>query len=117
MAAKQQNQVAAWKTLGEATALDRDAVQQACSWGMFQVMGFNFKECGYPTVDAFVDAMKQGESAQLSAFVNFCKNKKGMCDAMKNKEFVEIARLYNGKDFGDYDTRIQKAYKEYASAS
>jgi len=111
------NDAARWKTLDEAMALDKDAALKACSWGMFQVMGFNYKKCGYKTLDKFVDAMKQGESGQLSAFVNFCKNTTGMCDAMKNHDYAMIATLYNGSDYGDYDKKFQTAYEKYANAS
>jgi len=107
------NQDAAWATLAKAMALDANAAQQACSWGMFQVMGFNYQTCGYPTVDAFVAAMKAGEAGQLQAFVGFCKAQRGMVAAMVGKDFKKMASIYNGADFGDYDKRIERAYKKY----
>jgi len=107
------DQATAWKTLGDAMALDHDAALQSCSWGMFQVMGFNYSSCGYPSVDDFVTAMKAGERGQLDAFVGFCKSKPGMVAALKAKDFIKLATLYNGADFGDYDKRIEKAYKKY----
>lgn len=106
-------QTKAWETLTEALALDHDAALQACSWGMFQVMGFNYKDCGYDTPDAFVAAMKGGEKGQLLAFVGFCKKKAGMVAAMQAKDFVGMASRYNGDDYGDYDQRIAKAYKRH----
>src|SRR5579872_1403571 len=36
--------------LGEALALDPDAALQSASWGMFQILGFNFAECGFASV-------------------------------------------------------------------
>lgn len=106
----------AQETLKAAMALDRSAAYQACSWGMFQVMGFNHALCGFGTVEAFVESMKAGEAGQLKAFVGFCIKKTGLKDALANKDFVQCAKLYNGDDYGDYDKRISKAYKKYSGA-
>jgi hypothetical protein len=107
------DQATAWKTLETAMALDHTAAESSCSWGMFQVMGFNFKMCGYPDVDAFVAKMKAGQQGQLDAFVGFCKATKGLPQALAAKNFGLCATLYNGPDFGDYDKRIAKAFKKY----
>lgn len=107
------DQKVAWKTLSDAMALDHDAALQSCSWGMFQVMGFNYNACGYKNVDEFVAALKTAESGQLDAFVGYCKSAKGITAAMKNKNYVQMAMLYNGSDYGDYDKRIEKAYKKH----
>lgn len=113
MAENNANQSRAWATLNEAAALDRSAALQCCSWGMFQVMGFNYKMCGYSTVEAFVTAMKAGERGQIAAFVGYCKGRSGMIPAMKSLDFVGMARAYNGKDYGDYDRRIKRAYLKH----
>lgn len=107
------DQVTAWKTLEEALALNHDAALKSCSWGMFQVMGFNYASCGYKTVDDFVAAMKAGEAGQLLAFVGFCKANPACLEAMRKKDFKGMAIGYNGPDYGDYDKRIEKAYKKY----
>lgn len=106
------DQTTAWKTLNDAIALDESAALEATSWGMFQVMGFNYKSCGYNDVKAFVTAMKASERSQLDAFVGYCKKKAGMVEAMRNKDFATMAELYNGEDYGDYDDRIRKAYNK-----
>jgi hypothetical protein len=107
------DQKTAWRTLCEAAALDYDAALKACSWGMFQVMGFNFKSCGYTSVSDFVQAMKAGERGQLDAFVGYCKDTDGIVEALKKPDYKQLATLYNGKDYGDYDQRIEKFYKKY----
>lgn len=104
----------ALKTLNAAMTLNRDAAYKACSWGMFQIMGFNYGDCGYSSIDAFVESMKAGESGQLKAFVGYCKKKTGMKEALAAKDFAQCARLYNGKDYGDYDKKISEAYKKYS---
>jgi len=108
------DQKTAWKTLTTAMALDHSAALQSCSWGMFQVMGFNYSKCGYKNVDEFVDAMKLGENGQLAAFVGFCKKTSGMVQALIDRDYVKMATLYNGEDYGDYDKRIERAYKKFS---
>ena len=60
--------------------------------------------------------MKVGETGQLNAFVGFCKKTAGMVAAMRDKKYAQIASLYNGKDYGDYDKRIEKAYKKHGGS-
>lgn len=107
------DQTTAWATLKEAMDLDHDAALMACSWGMFQVMGFNYATCGYADVDSFVESMKAGERGQLDAFVGYCKKAAGLRQALADKDFAKCASLYNGSDYGDYDKRIEKAFKAH----
>jgi N-acetylmuramidase-like protein len=111
--ANNKNQAAAWKTLNAAMELDHDAALKACSWGMFQVMGFNYETCGFTNVDEFVAKMKAGEQGQLDAFVGFCLRTRGLRKALADKNFVACATIYNGSDYGDYDKRIERAFKKY----
>ncbi len=109
--ANNKDQAKAWETLAAAYKLDPAAALMATSWGMFQIMGFNFAACGYATVTEFAAAMKVNAGQQLMAFVGFCRKKPALVRAMKNKDYAGMATQYNGKDFGDYDRRIQKAYE------
>ena len=104
-------QDASWKALSEAMVLDYSAALQSCSWGMFQIMGFNYTTCGYKKIDDFIIAMKSGELGQLEAFLGYCKSVSGLVVAMKNNNFVQMATLYNGSDYGNYDKRLYAAYK------
>jgi hypothetical protein len=38
-----------------------------------------------------------------------------MVQAMIAKNFATMASLYNGADYGDYDQRIAKAYKNHGA--
>ena len=106
------DQVSAWKTLNEAMALDAAAALKSASWGMCQVMGFNYASCGYKDVFAFVEAMKAGSLGQLQAFVGYCKSASGMVSALQRKDFAAMARAYNGPDYGNYDQLFEQAYKK-----
>ena len=107
------NQETAWKTLKAATDLNHQAALKACSWGMFQIMGFNYETCGFANVDDFVAKMKAGEQGQLDAFVGFCMKTRGLRKALADKNFVACATIYNGSDYGDYHKRIERAFKKY----
>lgn len=106
------DQATAWVTLNAAMALNHDAAIQSCSWGMFQVLGKYYKECGYGDVDDFVAGMKTAKG-QLNGFIGYCRARSGMVTAMIAKDFATMASLYNGADYGDYDKRIAKAYKSH----
>lgn len=109
--ANNKDQAKAWETLAAAYKLDPAAALMSVSWGMFQIMGFNYAACGYGTVSAFAAAMKINAGQQLKAFIGFCRKNPALVKAMKNKDYLGMASNYNGKDYGDYDRRIQKAYE------
>lgn len=109
------DQDTAWTTLTSAARLDAKAAAKSCSWGRYQIMGFNHAACGHKDVLDFVTAMKAGETEQLNAFVSFCKSLKGFSKAMKDKDYKAMATAYNGTDYGDYDKRIERAYKAFTA--
>ena len=96
-------------------ALDRAAALQSASWGMFQIMGFNYQACGYSSVESFVEDMFKSESEHLSAFVGFIKKNK-LAAALKSKNWATFAAAYNGPGYAEnhYDTKMEKAYKKFA---
>ena len=62
-----------YERLEEAIKLDKVAALQSASWGKFQVMGFNYKICGWNDVETFVDDMYKDEGQHLKAFSGFIK--------------------------------------------
>lgn len=98
----------------EAFALNPVAAMKSCSWGRYQIMGFNHAVCGFATVNEFVDAMKESEGRQLDAFVNFVINN-GLADELRNLNWASFARGYNGAAYkkNNYDLKMAKAYAKY----
>jgi hypothetical protein len=96
-----------------ARALNADAANKACSWGMFQILGDNHKACGFDTSQEFVDAMWTGGApAHLDAFVKFLKANK--LDApLRAKDWKAFAKGYNGPAYAanQYDQKMAAAYK------
>jgi hypothetical protein len=100
--------------LEKAIKLDRQAALQSASWGIGQVMGFNFEVAGYATVDAMVEGMVKDENAQLLAMSNFIKGNK-LAGALQRHDWAAFANGYNGASFKEnqYDTKLAAAHAKY----
>lgn len=105
-----------WDRFNEAAALDRTAAIKSCSWGKFQLMGFNFVACGFSTLDDFHAAMQKSEGEHLKAFCNFIAAS-NLSGALRNFKWAALAEGYNGKDYriNQYDTKLAAAYKKYSA--
>jgi N-acetylmuramidase len=101
------------RRLAKAVELDREAALKSASWGAFQIMGFNWKACGYESLQDFVNDMYAGEFGQLKAFVGFIKAMR-LQDHLQDKRWKALARGYNGPGYQvhDYDGRLERAYKK-----
>lgn len=101
--------------LSSAVALDRNAALQSASWGRYQILGSNWRECGYPSLQAFINAMYESEKDHLEAFVGFVKHR-GLADELQRKDWAGFARGYNGPGYlnNRYDTKLAIAYAQYA---
>jgi hypothetical protein len=101
-----------YNRLEKAMLLDRTAALESASWGLFQIMGFNYSTVNLRSVEELVGAMYKSEGEQLKLFSEFVK-KTGLADALKHKNWADFARRYNGHDYGDYDKKLERAYKRY----
>lgn len=103
------------RKFNQAFALNPDAAMKACSWGKFQILGMNHAVCGYKTVGAFVDAMKESEGKHLDAFVSFVIGNK-LDGHLRNHDWARFARGYNGAAYAKhgYDVKIGRAYVRFA---
>lgn len=101
-----------YEQLFAAMALDEAAALKACSWGRFQLMGFNHQPCGFSTVQPFVRSMVRGEGEQLRAFARFIAASPAMHAALRAGDWAGFARRYNGSGFAQhgYDQRLKVAY-------
>jgi hypothetical protein len=104
-----------WDRFNEAAALNQSAAIRSCSWGKFQVMGFNFGVCGFATLEDFHAAMGKSEGEHLKAFCHFIKTN-GLAPALRNHNWAALARGYNGANFriNDYDRKLAAAHKKYS---
>lgn len=102
----------------EAFALNPDAAMKACSWGKFQIMGFNYEICGFVSVGAFVDAMKESEGRQLDAFVSFVIGNH-LAQYLRSQDWAAFASRYNGEGYrkNRYDSKMAAAYRKHLKGS
>ena len=103
--------------VARAFLLDPDAALKAPSWGKFQILGVNFRECGYTTVAEFVKAMTISEREHLLAFVKFVASSPARLQALRNKDWAGFALRYNGTEYAkfSYDKKMAAAYAKFAA--
>lgn len=109
--------VAQYKRLSKAYQLDKEAALNACSWGKFQIMGFNCGAAGYKDVFEFVKGMSTGDPAHINAFLKFAKSKKILREGLQQKDFEMIAQGHNGENWKginpEYANNLERFYDEY----
>lgn len=100
--------------LEQAHKIDKEAADASASWGMFQIMGFNYAACGEISVENFVKSMAESECKQLILSGRFIKQA-GMLPALQAKNWAEFAKKYNGPAYAQnkYDEKLAEAYKTY----
>lgn len=109
---------AEYTRMAKAATIDNEAALRSASHGMFQIMGFNHKACGYNNVVSMVSDFNTSEDLQLLAMAKFIKNNARLYAAIQSLDFYTAAELYNGsaQDEGpglSYDARLKNAYLKY----
>lgn len=100
--------------IGAAAALDETVALKATSWGLGQILGENHKAAGYDTPQAMVAAFCESEAAQLAGVVAFIKAN-GLANALRNHDWVAVARGYNGAGEAThgYHTKLSAAFRHW----
>jgi hypothetical protein len=105
--------------LDKAKDIDESSAIKSASWGLFQVMGENYKWGGYKSPQELEKAMNTSEQDQLKLFVGFIKNKNNgaLIKALNDHNWEKVASLYNGTNWKnqnpDYAKKIQQYYEEF----
>ncbi len=101
----------------KAYKLNPEEAIKSTSWGMFQIMGFNFRLTGYENINEFFHTISRSEYDQLILFINFIKNSK-LDDFLRNKDWEKFASAYNGRSYkvNKYDEKLKKAYLKYSTS-
>ena len=97
--------------LAEAMNLDSAAALKSASYGLFQILGNNFKMCGCACVEEFVQKMCKDERSQLELFAKFIE-KTGILAKLKACDWAGVARAYNGPSASsnNYAEKLEKAF-------
>jgi hypothetical protein len=105
-----------WARLEAACGLDRPAALQSASWGMFQIMGFNYAYCGCADVEAFVALQYAGSEQQMECFARFVARPPYL-PALQAKDWEAFAKAYNGPQHAKnrYAPKMAEAYAAFAA--
>lgn len=103
-----------WIRLEQARQINVKYANYAASWGMFQVMGFNYKSCGCESINEFVEKMSASQEQQLKLTINFLKHN-NLIVPLQKRQWATFAKDYNGPGFAQnkYHTKLQAAYNNY----
>ena len=102
--------------LFRALAIDETAALAACSWGLGQILGENFKAAGYASPQAMVTAfVVGGEAEHLAAMVRFIKAK-GLDKHLRARNWPKFAEGYNGESYAvhGYHLKLDAAFRKWA---
>lgn len=104
-----------YKMLDLMAAIDHKAAYESCSWGLGQVMGANWIDLGYTSVDELVKEAMSGVGGQVRVMARFIKANH-LIDELQRRDWPAFARAYNGPGYakGGYHTRMTNAYKRWA---
>lgn len=107
-------QAAVQARLDRAMDIDSISAIEGTFWGMFQIGGFNWRQCGTSSPQEFVRLMSRSERDQLDLFAEFI-SRTGLLPALKKKNWAAFARGYNGPGYAarGYHKRLAAAYKKY----
>jgi hypothetical protein len=100
--------------LQRAMLINKEAALKSASYGLFQIMGFNYKLCGETSVEEFYRKMNISEENHLDFFISFIESVK-LDDELRLKDWRGFARQYNGSTYwkNNYDKKLEKAYLKH----
>ena len=102
--------------LNRARKIHEEAALESASWGLFQIMGYQWRPLGYPGIQDYVHRMEENEGEQLRAFTRFVEVE-GLAELLRKLLWAAFARRYNGPRYKEnrYDEKLEKAYRRYSA--
>jgi hypothetical protein len=97
---------------GKAVAVEPLKAYESASWGLFQIMGFNYKVAGYTSAISMSTELQSSVEANVSAFGKVIQHL-NLLDTIKAKEWEKFARIYNGPGYklNNYHIKMQNEYE------
>lgn len=100
-----------WDSLERAYPLDPEAALYACSYGLPQLMGFNWQVTRHPGVQEMVLAFQRSCEEQVAGFFGFVE-KNNLRRHILNKDWRSFTARYNGAgNVDDYSGKLIRALK------
>jgi uncharacterized protein YraI len=111
------NQSSEWSAFQFAGTLDATAARLSISMGGPQILGSNFAEAGFESVEQMFDAFTSSEKRQIVAFFDFLQGTSThppKVIALQQRDFVRFAELYNGPaNAAEYSARIASCFEAF----
>ncbi|WP_444946633.1 N-acetylmuramidase family protein [Microbulbifer sp. VTAC004] len=97
--------------LDKAMEINQEAALSSCSWGLGQVLGINYKICGFSTILDFIESMKYSGASQLYAMAKFIAADH-LQVYLRNLAWSEFAHRYNGPAYAlnHYEIKLEHTY-------
>jgi hypothetical protein len=104
-----------WRNLARAYDLDPEAALLSTSYGLPQLMGFNWQVTRHPTVKAMVLAFQDSCEEQVAGFFAFVE-KNGLGRYILKADWRNFTRRYNGPgNVAGYSERLRRALAAVSS--
>lgn len=101
-----------WGRFKIACEIERTCAIKATSFGLFQILGRNYKLCGCKSAEDFFSKMQRNEAWQLVLGLRFIVNS-GLVPYLKKKDWTAFARRYNGSgQVSYYAGKLRTAYEK-----
>ena len=99
-----------WMRLRDAAEFDLLNALKSASWGMGQVMGFNYELAGCQSIEEFVVQAFTGEAEQFNHMLMFIQNN-NLINDLRRGDWAGFAKGYNGASYAQnkYDVRLAQA--------
>lgn len=111
------DQAGRYAQLKEAYGLDPENAVASASWGLFQIMGMNYRACGFESATSFVKEMSKSTVKQLAAFEGFVRSN-NLIDELQRKDWEGFARVYNGPGQVErYGRLLREAYERITATA
>jgi len=119
-----QRQSIEYEALNMAASIDYDLAHQSTSFGLGQIMGFNYTYAGYTSAREMAEAFQASAWNQRAGIVAFILNypvkdsvtSKTVLQSARDIDFEAFARVYNGDKTGKYAAKMRDKYKQRVGA-
>lgn len=100
--------------LTAAARYHRESALESASWGLGQVMGFNWQSLGYSSLQAFINTQYRDEASQLDTMCRFIRVN-GLLDELKSRNWSGFAYRYNGEGYkaNNYHGKLAAAFRQF----
>lgn len=106
--------ISEWDRFERAKKIQEECAIGSASFGIFQILGQNYKACSCESVFEFYDKVCESEFNQFVLGIEFIRNN-GLHKYLKNLDWESFAKKYNGPGYkaNQYDTKLERAYNKY----